>query len=209
MEVKPAFFRLSRERRRTLLDTAMDIYLEYPYEEVSARLLCGRMGLNPATFYRYFGTKDDLLLYLFSQINRRIGENVDESTLLTTFETEPLPYLSEKENAFSALWYQFPDKVVHDLYFETMASAYDLYRKVLSSEIARGNIRPDTNVELVAYLYATVGYNLYRYWRSTASGRDYLAQCKRYLYLSFFTGIMTPQGQSRIASADQPSVRKL
>ena len=63
MEVKPAFFRLSGERRRTLLDTAMDIYLEYPYEEVSARLLCGRMGLNPATFYRYFGTKDDLLLY--------------------------------------------------------------------------------------------------------------------------------------------------
>ena len=62
MLVKSAFERLSLERKKKLIDTAMDLYFEMPFEEITIRILVDRLGINMNTFYRYFETKDDLFL---------------------------------------------------------------------------------------------------------------------------------------------------
>ena len=50
MLVKSAFERLSPERKKKLIDTAMDLYFEMSFEEITIRVLVDRLGINMNTF---------------------------------------------------------------------------------------------------------------------------------------------------------------
>ncbi|WP_027718913.1 TetR/AcrR family transcriptional regulator [Desulfovirgula thermocuniculi] len=69
MQDKSTFSKLKeaeREVRRNLiLDTAVKIFAERPFEKVSLREIAAAAGISPASIYRYFADRDDLFVEAF------------------------------------------------------------------------------------------------------------------------------------------------
>jgi len=55
------------DRRDTILATAKTLFMEAGYEGFSMGLLCKRAGVAKGTLYLYFGTKEEVLLCLYSR----------------------------------------------------------------------------------------------------------------------------------------------
>ena len=195
MVLKPAFYRLPEEKQKSLLDIAVRLYIEHPYEEVTARLLCKSMEINPATFYRYFDSKDDLLFHLVRALNKkslayhmeeleRMG--VDENSYFPAFSKEKPDYYTEQENAFLLACNRFPKEVIHDITFRLAGSNQAYYREILKREQAAGKLRQDVDIDLIAYMYATTGYNLMTYCMERGMDQEAYVKRKIYFYYDFF-----------------------
>ena len=205
---KPAFFRLSVEKRSHLLKTAMTLYRDYPYEDISARLLCQELQLNSATFYRYFDTRDDLLTYMvveltkremkwiFDQMQERDGKDAEGITYFPDFQPDHLPCFSDLEYEFALSINRMPDHVQHDLIFATADAVMAYYTDILKKERQEGRLRPEVDIELIAYMYATTGYNLLRYCNERGLSNEEYLKKKVYLYYDFFyRGILNEPAQ--------------
>lgn len=203
MVPKPAFYRLPEEKQKNLLNIATKLYIERPYEEVTARLLCKCMEINPATFYRYFESKEGLLFHLVEMIHskslayhmeelERLG--VDENSYFPAFSQEKPDYLTEQEEQFMLACNRFPQEVVHDIMFHLANSNQTYYREILKREQAAGKLREDVDIDLIAYMYATTGYNLMVYCTERGLDQEAYVNRKIYFYYDFFYhGILTPE----------------
>ena len=190
MEPKAAFFRLSPDRQEALLSIIMQTYLDYSYENVTVRLLCEKMGINLATFYRYFESRDEMLLYIIDRLNRRQPYLVDG---FPEFNAGHPDYYNDLEFAFILREADFPLSVLHDMLFTLNERMQDQYRQILTNEKARGHLRADIDIDLIAYMYATSGYNLLRYCREHNLNQQEYVKRKVYLFYSFFYyGILAP-----------------
>ncbi|MEQ2444652.1 TetR/AcrR family transcriptional regulator [Pseudoflavonifractor intestinihominis] len=204
MNPKPAFRRLPAEKQQDLLNTAMELYATYPYEQVTARLLCTNMGINPATFYRYFDSKDSLMLYLVDVIQQRyLAYHMDqlerlgdhESSYFPPFSLEQPDYCTDLENRFLIACNKFPMEVIHDIMFRLSSGNETYYRAVLERERAAGRLREDVDIDLIAYMYATTGYNLMAYCMKHGLNQQEYVDRKLYFFYDFFYhGILTGEG---------------
>ena len=94
--VKDAFKRLPIERRTAVMDSAMALYLEKPNDEITIRVLAAHLGINMATFYRWFDDKYDLCIEIARFIcvkaaptePRHIFDEFDTSDVVTKREAE-------------------------------------------------------------------------------------------------------------------------
>ena len=206
MLVKPAFERLSPERKKKLIDTAMDLYFEMPFEEITIRILVDRLGINMNTFYRYFETKDDLFLYIFKGILEKAMERVDPAKLLDGFQYMPGEVLDNREECFPE---KLPDRILYRVYFELQTEMRELYKKALLLKQKAGLIRKDADLYLLAYMYVTTEYNLLMYWKEIRPGEKAVDshgnvdpqwyKMKKYFYYDFFRyGISGLEPESKL-----------
>lgn len=202
MSPKPAFQRLAADKQQQLLETVMQLYIDHPYEEVTARMLCKSLGLNPATFYRYFESKDSLLFYLVSilqdrylayELDRLNRLGVDENSYFPQFDTDKPEYYTQREDQFLLACNRFPRDVIHSLVFALAGQYQAYYRAVLERERAAGKLRADADIDLIAYMYATTGYNLMVYCQDRDMSQEEYVKRKEYFFYGFFYhGILTP-----------------
>lgn len=193
MLVKPAFERLSPERKKQLIDTAMDLYFEMPFEEITIRILVDRLGINMNTFYRYFETKDDLFLYIFKGIMEKAMQKLDTAKILDGFQYMPGEVLDNREERFPE---KLPDRVLHRVYFELQGEMQKMYKEALLFKQKAGLIRKDADLDLLAYMYVTTEYNLFLYWKEKRPGQAVVDaqgnvdpqwyQMKKYFFFDFF-----------------------
>jgi AcrR family transcriptional regulator len=61
---KPTFYNLPDEKRRVIVDVAIDEFLERGYEGASISQMVARAGIAKGSFYQYFEDKYDLFMYL-------------------------------------------------------------------------------------------------------------------------------------------------
>ena len=76
MKPKPSFARLSTEKQREILEVAMDEFIEQGYRNASTNRVVGRLGIAKGSLFNYFGTKEDLYLYLLYRAGRELLELV-------------------------------------------------------------------------------------------------------------------------------------
>ena len=214
MSPKSPFQRLPLKKQQELLNTAMKLYAEHPYEKITVRLLCREMGLNSATFYRYFNSKDDLLLYL-SQIliNREVDyllveldcKSVDADSFFPEFSSDKPDYYSQLEHQFLLAVNQMPLTVIHNLIFHLSEANQRYYRAILEREQAAGKLRPGVDIDLIAYMYATTGYNLLIYCMDHGLDQQEYIRRKIYFYYDFFYhGILLPDDPEACTDCDSP-----
>ncbi|MGM0540502.1 MAG: TetR/AcrR family transcriptional regulator, partial [Thermodesulfobacteriota bacterium] len=48
-------------RRDLILDAAMSLFAERPFHEIGMRDIANEAGISPASIYRYFSSRDDIL----------------------------------------------------------------------------------------------------------------------------------------------------
>ena len=61
-------------RKRQILEAAVHLFFEVGYEGASLRDLASSVGINKATIYHYFESKEEILFHIVSQVGRELLE---------------------------------------------------------------------------------------------------------------------------------------
>ncbi len=54
-------------RRNIILDAAIDLFSQHPFHEIGMRDIADEAGISPASIYRYFNSRDDILAEILDQ----------------------------------------------------------------------------------------------------------------------------------------------
>ncbi len=63
-------------RKRQILEASVRLFYEVGYEGASLRDLANRVGINKATIYHYFESKEEILFHLIRQVGQELLEGV-------------------------------------------------------------------------------------------------------------------------------------
>lgn len=66
-------------RRKQIIDTAVHLYFTMGYEAASLRDLAERVGINKATIYHYFASKEEILYEIVEHVGRELLDGLTES----------------------------------------------------------------------------------------------------------------------------------
>ncbi|MEV6153924.1 TetR family transcriptional regulator [Nonomuraea sp. NPDC052129] len=80
--------RKKEKTRLAILDAALDLFLEQGYDSTTVDQIAGSVEISPRTFFRYFTSKDHLVLWYHDQ-----GEEIMQETLRSRPADEP-PFTS-------------------------------------------------------------------------------------------------------------------
>lgn len=67
---KQTFLNLPEEKRKVVIDAAIDEFAEYGLENASTNRIVANSGISKGSFYQYFADKQDVFLYLLTVLER-------------------------------------------------------------------------------------------------------------------------------------------
>ncbi|TLF59996.1 TetR family transcriptional regulator [Nonomuraea sp. KC401] len=76
--------RKKEKTRLAILDAALDLFLEQGYESTTVEQIAGAVDISPRTFFRYFTSKDHLVLWFHDH-----GEGLMMETMRSRPQDEP------------------------------------------------------------------------------------------------------------------------
>jgi len=191
---KRTFFNLPPARQQKILETAAAYYSETPFSEITLRSLTERLGMPVGTFYRYFTDKDELFLHLCQVFNDEY-KWIEGFILRPPFEEVADDWNPPHIIRFFEAFFQAPEEVQRRFYFEIFPQkGLDMHKNELMRLKYQGLLRDDIDIDLIAYLYSTVMYNLNAYFnRMKIEDKGLRWQIRKYLFYSFFKyGVMRP-----------------
>jgi AcrR family transcriptional regulator len=115
-----------RKKQRTrlaLVDAALDLFLTHGYDRTTVDQIAAVVDVSPRTFFRYFASKEDILLHTLED-----GERLLTSELASRPADEP-PFVA-LSHAYSALFRHLADVASAD------HDRFDRTERVLSAEPA-------------------------------------------------------------------------
>ncbi|WP_433438692.1 TetR/AcrR family transcriptional regulator [Nonomuraea sp. CA-141351] len=136
--------RKKEKTRLAILDAALDLFLEQGYESTTVEQIAGAVEISPRTFFRYFTSKDHLVLWFHDH-----GEEI----LLETLASRP-----EDEPAFTSLTHALR-AVLHDVMSSTpedaerflkMRRLLEGHPRLVGLSVARGAETERRLVEVIA-----------------------------------------------------------
>lgn len=183
---KKAYLNLQDEVRQQIESKAIALYGRLPYQEVTARVLCDELEINPATLYRWFDSKDDLYIYLMMAVMDKIAIPADTEWSMDDFLNQDSysdNRLTDEEMLFLKSWIHAPENVMWELTLRTSFPEQDIVRCNLERMQKSGEIRADIDVELTTYIYNTIVYNIQSYIASKGIvDEEEVVRIKRYVY---------------------------
>jgi len=75
---KSTFFNLPEEKKDKIIAVAIDEFAQNHYEKVTINKIVKRAEIPKGSFYQYFENKDDVYIFLFSQIGNSKKNNLEE-----------------------------------------------------------------------------------------------------------------------------------
>jgi AcrR family transcriptional regulator len=172
---KPTFFNLPEEKRRLILDLAIEEFADRDYNSASISNIVARAGIAKGSLYQYFEDKRDLYLYLLQLAAEEkkafLAEhpppdlNMDVFAYIrwlmqmgTRFELSN-PKLTQV--AYRAL---FSDRPFGDEPFTQLRqSVLSYYEHMVRLGIQQGVIDPDIDVGLAVFVFSSVFNEFGRY----------------------------------------------
>lgn len=80
---KDTFLKLSKEKQKKVIDAAKQEFARVPIEEVSIKNIVEQAEIARGSFYQYFESKEDLLIYILREnvenISQKLKEEIIES----------------------------------------------------------------------------------------------------------------------------------
>ena len=167
---KNTFLNLPDAKKEYIIEKSIDLFIKYKYEDINIRLIVKELGISIGSFYQYFDDKDDLYLYLFVKIEKKVldMEKKKKGTLLSNDSYIPIEeVLTEREIKFDNTWYDIPIDVMRKFYFgsyadELFGSAFDEFL----SYFDQGKLNPNLDVDFIYFIYTTIMFNILIYFRN-------------------------------------------
>ncbi len=164
---KDTFFNLHEEKRQRILDLAIEEFSNYDYQNASISRIVAAAGIAKGSFYQYFEDKADLYRYLLDMIFQ------EKQRILATLQP-PDPQMG----TFAFLcWlfsvsirFEFINPKLAQLGYRAMnnqtlpeelmtrgkEAGRMYFKQLVEAGMARGDLRPDLDVDAAAFLINTL-----------------------------------------------------
>ena len=179
---KQTFFNLPQDKRALICDVAVDEFAEYPFAQASVNRIVVKAGIAKGSFYQYFKDKQDLFLYVGQLIGEEklsymspVMRNPDEHDIFTLIREM---YLSGIQFAHEHPRYlAIGNKLLANkeapifkaLKADFWPSSFAIFETLLKGAIARGEVRADIDVNMFAYLIASMNTVVVEYYSEFVS----------------------------------------
>lgn len=174
---KSTFFRLDEARREEISNSAMHLFVDHLYEDITMKMVLDRLSMHPGTFYRYFEDKDDLYCLLIRNVTQKRAayfNNSNEDSLYRFFltglfgnvngiVTEPL---NELEIKLTKTFLYIPENILLKVYLNVLkGESFPLIKDILRRMRVDGYLRPDIDDDLISFMFESMQFNLVMFFR--------------------------------------------
>ncbi|RME83965.1 MAG: TetR/AcrR family transcriptional regulator [Caldilineae bacterium] len=174
---KATFFNLPDEKRAAICRVAVEEFASHPYNKASINRIVKRAGIAKGSFYQYFESKKDLYLYILQQAGEtklaylapvmRNQEGHDFFRLLRELYAAGIRFAREHP-LYAEIGRRLLEAKGTPIYREVMGTnvpiATGFFETLLEQAIARGELRQDLDVKMVAYLIAAMNALVVEYY---------------------------------------------
>ncbi|MCF6460644.1 TetR/AcrR family transcriptional regulator [Clostridium sp. Cult3] len=188
---KQTFFNLPNSKKEKIIDAAYDIFIEMDYEDVNIRSITKAADISIGSFYQYFYDKDDLYLYLMSNIEKKIYAKEKQKIGYFLMDSDIIPIeeiCTQKEIDFNQTWYRAPIEVMMKFYFGEYSK--DLNSNIVDELIELqdlGKLKDSVDIDFIFYIYATSMFNILMYFREmNITDEKQKIDIKRKFYTDWF-----------------------
>lgn len=174
---KNTFFRLDKARQEEISNSAMHLFVDNLYEDITMKMVLDCLSMHPGTFYRYFEDKDDLYCHLIRNVTGKRAayfNNSNEDSLFQFFlsglfgnvngiVTEPL---NELEIKLTETFLNIPENTLLKLYLNVLkGESFPLIKDILRRMRVDGYLRPDIDDDLISFMFESMQFNLIMFFR--------------------------------------------
>ncbi|WP_440110663.1 TetR/AcrR family transcriptional regulator [Paenibacillus sp. QZ-Y1] len=196
---KNTFFRLDEARREEISNSAMHLFVDHLYEDITMKMVLDSLSMHPGTFYRYFEDKDDLYCLLIRNVTQKRAayfNNSNEDSLFQFFltglfsnvngmVTEPL---NELEIKLTETFLYIPENILLKVYLNVLkGESFPLIKDILRRMRVDGYLRPDIDDDLISFMFESMQFNLVMFFREF-NIKDSKLQHKISKYFADFMG---------------------
>lgn len=173
---KDTFFNLPEEKRALICDVALDEFAEYPFDQASINRIVANSGIAKGSFYQYFEDKKDLFLYLAELIAKEkinylspVIRNPEEHDLFTVIKELFLSGIqfAREHPRYDAIGNKLLANKEAPIYKElrsnNLPSSSAVFEKLLERAVAKGEVKADTDIKMLAYLFTTMSTTIIEY----------------------------------------------
>lgn len=185
---KQTFLNLSEEKRRRILDIAMEEFATHKYSKASLSNIVSRAGIAKGSMYQYFKDKKDLFVHLLelaarekvAYINQAVDPRADFFEAMEQSIIASLKFMGDHPKMTRVMANAMEpsgDKALEELYYKGRQIALDFFEKYLIRGQQEGTIRPDADTHFAAHMtFAMMSWGLTDYLLSylEISMNDYL-----------------------------------
>ncbi|RJQ83537.1 MAG: TetR/AcrR family transcriptional regulator [Desulfobacteraceae bacterium] len=183
-------------RRQVIIDSTIKMLSQRPFVEIGMREIAAAAGVSPASIYRYFPGRNDLLVEAFVHQMNMIGHEfnlkmADKPMSLEEFSEYVVDHLANNEATFQMMTYlmvvgQMPPRVL-DKYNEILRRFIAEFRRVLEINDIQGDLRIFAQTFFSALAGITMAYRNYP-GRSKEEIRKHMKRHARIIALMFERG---------------------
>jgi AcrR family transcriptional regulator len=174
---KNNFFRLDETRREEISNSAMHLFVNNLYEDITMKMVLDSLSMHPGTFYRYFEDKDDLYCHLIRNVTQKRAayfSNSNEDSLYSYFltglfgnvngmVTEPL---NELEIKLTKTFSYIPEDILLKVYVNVLkGESFPMIKDILRRMRVDGYLRPDVDDDLISFMFESMQLNLILFFR--------------------------------------------
>ena len=166
---KSTFFHLQDEKQERIIQGAMGAFSEKTYRKVTIDRIVELANIPKGSFYQYFENKDDLFMYIFSELGDEKKEAFEavfdqmETVSFQDFIGILLQEANQFENRDSVMiglknrfLKECPQKVKNDIMKSVIPKSYQLFGDIIETYKARGELNKDLPVKETAYILTSV-----------------------------------------------------
>lgn len=211
---KDTFFNLPEEKRQKIIHAAIDQFTGRHYSKVTINGIVHAAGIPKGSFYQYFENKDDLYVYLFTEISDTkldMFEGLREQIPALSFREYMLAYIRdlkklESSNRQMALLKQeflnqCPQHIKKQILRSEMPKSLQRFQRIIESYIEKGEFRQDLDSRVAAYVTVMSISSLEHYYYNAPEMDDVLSVLGR--IIDFLTLAMSSGQGSEIEEAHQ------
>ncbi|MFN2187433.1 MAG: TetR/AcrR family transcriptional regulator [Candidatus Promineifilaceae bacterium] len=177
---KETFLNLPEEKRALICEAALMEFAQNSYESASINRIVAKAGIAKGSFYQYFEDKQDLFRYLIEVISVEkaaylapVLANPDDKDLFALLKdlyiagirfAQENPQYSEIGNKLLLLR---NEPIYEEIYSDSMPEANDFFRNLLETALAKGDVRPNIDIQLFSYVVARMNALVVEYFATT------------------------------------------
>lgn len=169
------FARLKADKKEQFIQLALEEFALNGYESASITQIVKRLEIAKGSVYQYFENKKDLFFYLIEYVNQQ-----KQTAIATIFKQNHQDFFELYEQMFVAgtlfdlknpLYSLFLHQVAQERNSDTLGNLNQMtlkqsssyFSQLLKSAQAKGNIRADLDLDLMAFWYAQTSINFLDY----------------------------------------------